>query len=161
MSGKVQREETRKIDLQSIILRVNELRDIIAVLQDQVTSLSQELTELRLAQSTIKGLEEVPGEVEALISIDRLGSTFIPSRIPSDWSNMVLVNIGKNYYAKVGKDRALKILSSRIASLENILRLRRQELTRAINEYNYLQQILQSIYIQAQAAAREQTGSRT
>ena len=81
----------------------------------------------------------------------------IPSSIPDNWSNRVLVNIGKNYYAKVDKDKALKILSNRITSLDNILRLRRQELNRAINEYNYLQQVLQSIYIQSQvAASREQ-----
>lgn len=157
MSKKVLREEARQVDIQSILLRINELRDVITVLQDQVASLSQELTELRLAQSTIKGLEEVHGEAEALISIDRLASVLIPSSIPDNWGNRVLVNIGKNYYAKVDKDKALKILSNRITSLDNILRLRRQELNRAINEYNYLQQVLQSIYIQSQvAAAREQ-----
>ena len=79
MSKKVSREEARQIDIQSILLRINELRDVITVLQDQVASLSQELTELRLAQSTIKGLEEVHGEAEALISIDRLASVLIPS----------------------------------------------------------------------------------
>ncbi len=156
MSKKVSREETRQIDIQSILLRINELRNIITVLQDQVASLSHDLTELRLAQSTIKGLEELRGETEALISIDRLASVFIPSSIPGNWSDRILVNIGKNYYAKVDKDRALKILSNRITNLDNILKLRRQELNRAINEYNYLQQVLQSIYIQTQAATKEQ-----
>lgn len=157
MSKKVSREEVKRVDIRSIILRINELREIIAVLQDQVASLSQELAELKLAQSTIRGLEEIRGEVEALISIDRLASVLIPSSIRDTWGSSILVNIGRNYYAKVDKDRALKILSNRITSLDNILKLRKQELNRAINEYNYLQQILQSIYIQSQMmAAKEQ-----
>lgn len=160
MSKKVSREEVKQVDIRSIILRINELREIIAVLQDQVASLSQELAELKLAQSTIRGLEEIRGKVEALISIDRLASVLIPSSICDTWGSSVLVNIGRNYYAKVDKDRALKILSKRITSLDNILKLRKQELDRAINEYNYLQQILQSIYIQSQMMATKERFSQ-
>ncbi len=158
MSKKSVEARTEKIDLQAVIIRINQLRDVIAILQEQVNALSSELTELQISLSTLKGLEEVVKERQVLVAIDRLATAFIPATITGEWSSHVLVSIGRNYYARVDRSRAVDIISKRISSVQNLLRLRNQELSRAVNEYNYLQQILQTAYQQIyQQSIRERT----
>ncbi len=154
MSKKVEAPRVERIDLQSIAIRLNQLRDLIAILQDQVNTLTQELTELQLALSTIKGLEEVVEETEVLVAADRLATILVPAKILGNWSNKVVINIGRNYYARVDKDTAIKMLNKRINITQNLLRLRSQELNSVVNEYNSLQQALQAMYYQQIQQAR-------
>ncbi len=154
MSKKVEAHRVERIDLQSIAIRLNQLRDLIAILQDQVNTLTQELTELQLALSTIRGLEEVVEETEVLVAADRLATILVPAKILGNWSNKVVINIGRNYYARVDKDTAIKMLNKRINATQNLLRLRSQELNSVVNEYNSLQQALQAMYYQQIQQAR-------
>ena len=154
MSKKVEAPRVERIDLQSIAIRLNQLRDLIAILQDQVNTLTQELTELQLALSTIKGLEEVVEETEVLVAADRLATILVPAKILGNWSNKVVINIGRNYYARVDKDTAIKMLNKRINITQNLLRLRSQELNSVVNEYNSLQQALQAMYYRQIQQAR-------
>ncbi len=148
--SKTPSEKKEKIDLQALVARAGELRNIIAVLEEQVTRLTEELTELKLAETTLKGLSGIEGDTEALVALDRLATVFVPAVIPGSWGNSVLVNIGRNYYAKLSREAAEKILARRIDTLEKIIGIRRRELNQAINEYNYLQQVLQAVYVQLQ-----------
>ncbi len=158
MSKKVPEQRVEKVSLEAVMARLNQLRDAIAVLQDQVNILSSELTELQMAISTLKGLEEVTSDRKVLVAVDRLASVFIPATIGGEWSNNVLVSIGRNYYARVDREKAVGIINKRIRRVQEILKIRNQELSRAINEYNYLQQVLQTAYQQLvqQTIARQQ-----
>lgn len=137
-------EKKEVINIDLIITRLNELRRLIEILQNQVNTLSQELGELQLALASIKGLSEVTEEREALIAVDRLATVFVPAKIHGSWSKNLLVNIGRNYYVKTDNNTAEKIISKRIGVLQNMLRLRQEELARVVNEYNYLQQLITS-----------------
>lgn len=145
---------TQVISLDAILARLDELRNYIAALQTQVNNLTQELTELQLALSSMRSLDEVKSDTDVLIALDRLGAVLVPGRISPSWKDRVLVNIGGNYYARVDRSVAEKIISRRIGSVQNVLRLRQQELNRAINEYNYLQQIVAAAIMRQQAQMR-------
>ncbi|WFO75844.1 prefoldin subunit alpha [Desulfurococcaceae archaeon MEX13E-LK6-19] len=149
-------EEKREIDVNALLARINELRGYIEILQNQVNTLAQELSELQLALASIKGLSEVTDEREALIAVDRLATVFVPAKISGSWSKNLLVNIGRNYYVKTDSATAEKIISKRIGALQNLIRMRQQELSRALNEYNYLQQIIAAAFYQAQAVSEQQ-----
>lgn len=158
MSKKVG-EERREIDINLVLARINELREYIGVLQSQLNTLTQELSELQLALSSIRGLGEITDEREALIAVDRLATVFVPAKISGSWSTNLLVNIGGSYYVKTNSSTAEKILSKRIGSLQNLIRVHQQELSRALNEYNYLQQIVAAALYQARATAEQQKKS--
>jgi len=149
------------VSLDTILAKINELREYINILQTQVNSLTQELTELQLALSSMKSLQEISKDTDILITLDRLGAVLVPGKIDPSWKDRILVNIGKNYYAKVGPEIAEKILSRRIGSIQNILRLRQQELSNAVNEYNYLQQLVATaIYQQQRLQTRQASGEQ-
>ena len=147
-------EERRKISLTELMIRANELREYIGVLQAQVQDLSAQLTELQLSLTTIDDLPE--GSSDSYIMLDRMNTVFLPAKIVDDWNEKLLVNIGGNYYIRTNKDNAVKLLNKRIADTRRVLDSLQRQLASALTEYNYIQQILASIYAQAQQASKAQ-----
>ncbi len=147
-------EERRKISLTELMIRANELREYIGVLQAQVQDLSAQLTELQLSLTTIDDLPE--GSSDSYIMLDRMNTVFLPAKIVNDWNEKLLVNIGGNYYIRTNKDNAVKLLNKRIADTRRVLDSLQRQLASALTEYNYIQQILASIYAQAQQASKAQ-----
>jgi len=152
--SKQPREERRKVSLTELMIRANELREYIGVLQAQVQELSAQLTELQLSLNTIDDLPE--GSSDSYIMLDRMNTVFLPAKIINDWSEKLLVNIGGNYYIRTDKDNAVKLLNKRIADTRRVLDSLQRQLASALTEYNYIQQILASIYAQAQQASKAQ-----
>ncbi len=152
--SKQPREERRKISLTELMIRANELREYIGVLQAQVQDLSAQLTELQLSLTTIDDLPE--GSSDSYIMLDRMNTVFLPAKIVDDWNEKLLVNIGGNYYIRTNKDNAVKLLNKRIADTRRVLDSLQRQLASALTEYNYIQQILASIYAQAQQAGKAQ-----
>ncbi|MCD6488995.1 MAG: prefoldin subunit alpha [Desulfurococcales archaeon] len=151
MSKKPIERKEYTIDLQAVIMRLNELRNYIAILQSQIDTLTQEISELQLTLSTIKELNKEEREVDIFVATDRLASVFVPARIKKNWNSNILVNIGKEYYIKTSTELAEKVISRKISTTQNLLRLRQQELARALNEYNYLQNLISSIAYQQES----------
>ncbi len=145
---------TKTVTLSELLARADELRQYISILQQQMNTLSSQFAELQFSLTTIEGLPEE--ESEGLIVLDRLNTVFVPVKIPSDWKNKVLVNIGLNYYIKLDKNKAKEVIEKRISSLRMMLEQTRRQYEQALIEYNALQQILASIYIQAQQRAQIQ-----
>ncbi|MEM3163382.1 MAG: hypothetical protein QXN38_03155, partial [Desulfurococcaceae archaeon] len=63
----------------------------------------------------------------------------------------------RNYYVKADRELAIRIIDEKARGLENIINARRRELIQLLNEYNYLQQLLQAILRQARAEASQPT----
>lgn len=145
---------TKTVTLSELFARADELRQYISILQQQMNTLSSQFAELQFSLTTIEGLPEE--ESECLTVLDRLNTVFVPVKIPSDWKNKVLVNIGLNYYIKLDKNKAKEVIEKRISSLRMMLEQTRRRYEQALIEYNALQQILASIYIQAQQRAQIQ-----
>jgi len=148
-AGKVEQE----VSVDEILLRASQLREYLSVLQDQVNSVSAQISELQIVLDTLDSIPQTDSQV--LVTLDRLTTVLIPATIPSTWHNELLVNIGKNYYIKTTRDKAREIVDKRLATLRRML----GELTRryqvALTEYTALQRVLASLYGQlAQTASK-------
>lgn len=148
-AGKVEQE----VSVDEILLRASQLREYLSVLQDQVNSVSAQISELQIVLDTLDSIPQTDSQV--LVTLDRLTTVLIPATIPSTWHNELLVNIGKNYYIKTTRDKAREIVDKRLATLRRML----SELTRryqvALTEYTALQRVLASLYGQlAQTASK-------
>lgn len=155
--SKEEAPKERVIDVRVLLARVTELRELISIVQQQVNELSMQLSELLLSRNTLQELSKRSEGTQALVTIDRLGTAFIPAAIPSNWGSEVVVNIGRNYYVKADRELAIKIIDEKARGLENVINARRRELLQLLNEYNYLQQLLQAILRQARAEASQTT----
>lgn len=151
---------TKTVTLSDLLARADELRQYVSILQQQINTLSSQFTELQFSLTTI---EELPEEgSQGLIVLDRLNTVFVPVKIPSDWKNKVLVNIGLNYYIRLDKNKAKEVIEKRISSLRMMIEQIRRQYEQALVEYNALQQVLVSIYAQIQQRAQnrqQETGS--
>jgi len=152
------KEEKYEITLEDLILRASQLRDYINALQNQINTVSAQISELQMVLDTLDALPH--RESPILIVLDRLNTIFLPATISSNWHNEILVNIGRNYYVKTNSERAREIVSRRLTTLRRAL----DELTRryqaALSEYSALQRILASIYAQYAQARNVQETSR-
>ncbi len=152
--SKQPREGRRKISLTELMIRANELREYIDILQAQVQELSAQLTELQLSLTTIDDLPE--GSADSYVMLDRMNTVFLPVKIIDEWHKKLLVNIGGNYYIKTDKENAVKLLNKRIAETRRLLDGLQRQLVSVLTEYNYIQQILASAYVQAQQTGKAQ-----
>ncbi len=152
--SKQPREGPRKVSLTELMIRANELREYIGILQAQVQELSAQLTELQLSLATIDDLPE--DSADSYVMLDRMNTVFLPVKIVGEWHKKLLVNIGGNYYIKTDKENAVKLLNKRIAETRRLLDGLQRQLASALTEYNYIQQILASVYVQVQQTSKAQ-----
>jgi len=138
------RKVEQEVSIDEILLRASQLREYLSILQDQINSVSAQISELQMVLDTLDAIPQIDSQV--LVTLDRLTTVLIPATIPSTWHNELLVNIGKNYYVKTTRDRARGIVDKRLAMLRRVL----GELTRryqvALAEYTTLQRVLASLY---------------
>jgi len=138
------RRVEQEVSIDEILLRASQLREYLSILQDQINSVSAQISELQMVLDTLDAIPQTDSQV--LITLDRLTTVLIPATIPNTWHNELLVNIGKNYYVKTTRDKAREIVDKRLATLRRVL----SELTRryqvALAEYTTLQRVLESLY---------------
>jgi len=154
--SKESREEARVVSLNELIARANQLRDYITILGSQIETYRTHISELQIVLNTLNNL---PAEgSSALMVLDRLNTAFIPVNIGGGWSSSVIINIGRNYYIKTDKARAVEIIEKRLDNLGKILNNLNQQYQALLNEYNYIQQILLSIYAEIEKKRGGESG---
>ncbi len=144
--SKDSREEARKVSLNELVLRYNQLKEYINILGSQIDTYTRHLSELQLVLDTLKNIPEKGSS--ALVTLDRLNTLFLPVNIVEEWSSKVVINIGRNYYMKTTRDKAVEIINKRLNNIRRILNDLQKQYQLALNEYNVLQQLLSSIYVQ-------------
>ncbi len=146
--SKAERESRQYISINELIIRANELREYINILQAQIGNYSTQLSELQLSLNTIENMPEEGGE--ALVTLDRLSTVYLPVTIKDNWKENIVVNIGLNYYIRSSKEKAEEIIRNRIGIVRKIIEGLRREYQAALTEYNALQQIIATIYARMQ-----------
>ena len=146
--SKAGRESRQYISINELIIRANELREYINILQAQIGNYSTQLSELQLSLNTIENMPEEGGE--ALVTLDRLSTVYLPVTIKDNWKENIVVNIGLNYYIRSSKEKAEEIIRNRIGIVRKIIEGLRREYQAALTEYNALQQIIATIYARMQ-----------
>ncbi len=146
--SKAGRESRQYISINELIIRANELREYINILQAQIGNYSTQLSELQLSLNTIENLPEDGGE--ALVTLDRLSTVYLPITIKDNWKENIVVNIGLNYYIRSSKEKVEEIIRNRIGIVRKIIEGLRREYQAALTEYNALQQIIATIYARMQ-----------
>ncbi len=154
--SKESREEKREITVNELLIRASQLRDYLSLLSTQIENYTAQATELQLILNTIDSLPE--SEASVLMVLDRLNTVFIPAKIASNWSNELIVNIGRNYYIKTNKEKARELVSKRLDLVRRILDDLRRRYQTALNEYNAIQQVLASVY--TQISTRQELGKQ-
>ena len=147
--SKETREEKRGVTVDELLMRATQLRDYMTLLAGQIENYTAQVNELQMVLNTLDSLPREESQV--LMVLDRLNTVFIPATISSNWSNELLVNIGRNYYVKTSSEKARELVSKRLDTLRRVL----DDLTRryqaALNEYNAIQQVLSTVYTQLMA----------
>jgi len=146
--SKAGRESRQYISINELLIRANELREYINILQAQIGNYSTQLSELQLSLNTIENMPEEGGE--ALVTLDRLSTVYLPVTIKDNWKENIVVNIGLNYYIRSSKEKAEEIIRNRIGIVRKIIEGLRREYQAALTEYNALQQIIATIYAKMQ-----------
>ncbi len=146
--SKAGRESRQYISINELLIRANELREYINILQAQIGNYSTQLSELQLSLNTIENMPEEGGE--ALVTLDRLSTVYLPVTIKDNWKENIVVNIGLNYYIRSSKEKAEEIIRNRIGIVRKIIEGLRREYQAALTEYNALQQIIATIYARMQ-----------
>ncbi len=151
--SKESKQEARTITLDELLLRLEQLKQYMALLETRISEASNQLTELQLSKNTLENLPEQGGD--GLVVLDRLSTIFIPVKIPEEWPRKILVNIGLNYYMRTDREKANDILIKRINSVRRTIQVLQKQYATLSTEYNALQQVLAQIYVQAQQAQRQ------
>ncbi|RLG91005.1 MAG: prefoldin subunit alpha [Thermoprotei archaeon] len=146
--SKAGRESRQYISINELLIRANELREYINILQAQIGNYSTQLSELQLSLNTIENMPEEGGE--ALVTLDRLSTVYLPVTIKDNWKENIVVNIGLNYYIRSSKEKAKEIIRNRIGIVRKIIEGLRREYQAALTEYNALQQIIATVYARMQ-----------
>ena len=146
--SKAGRESRQYISINELIIRANELREYINILQAQIGNYSTQLSELQLSLNTIENMPEEGGE--ALVTLDRLSTVYLQVTIKDNWKENIVVNIGLNYYIRSSKEKAEEIIRNRIGIVRKIIEGLRREYQAALTEYNALQQIIATVYARMQ-----------
>lgn len=153
------REEKRVVTLQDLLVRATQLRDSLAVLEAQIASYNNQLNELQMVRDTLSNISNEG--FHGYILLDRLGAIFIQVNLNPDWVNNVIVNIGRNVYLKTSKDEALRFVNERINRLSRIVNELGKQYRAVLDEYNAINQIIQSVYTQLEKRAEVEKSSES
>lgn len=151
------KEERRTISLQELIVRANQLRDSLILLESQLNNYNVQLNELKLVRETLSSISD---GLRCYMLLDRLNAVFLPVMVEPDWSNNVVVNIGRNIYLKTSRDKALEVINERINGLNNILRDLSNQYKALLEEYSFINQVLASIYAQLERREASRDSSK-
>ncbi len=151
--------EKRVVSFEALLAQLSELRKYIDALQNQLNQVQEELNEIR---SSINALTEFKGEgvTEFLAPADRRGYVLI--KASPHHVDRVITHVGLEYYAELSLDKAFEVLSSREKEYKDIAEELQKELVKALNHYEKLENLVNSILAQAQQARAQQvkgTGS--
>jgi len=151
--------EKRVVSFEALLAQLSELRKYIDALQNQLNQVQEELNEIR---SSINALTEFKGEgiTEFLAPADRRGYVLI--KASPHHVDRFITHVGLEYYAELSLDKAFEVLSSREKEYKEIAEELQKELVKALNHYEKLENLVNSILAQAQQARTQQvkgTGS--
>ncbi len=148
--------EKRVVSFEALLAQLSELKKYIDALQNQLNQVQEELNEIR---SSINTLTEFKGEgvSEFLAPADRRGYVLI--RASPHCVDKVITHVGLEYYAELSLDKAFEVLSSREKEYKDIADELQRELVKALNHYEKLENLINSILAQAQQARAQQVKS--
>lgn len=151
------KEEKKVVTLQDLLIRANQLRDSLILLESQLNNYNAQLNELRLTHET---LTSVSNGLKCYMLLDRLNAVFLPVTVEQGWSDNVVVNIGRNIYLKTTRDKAIEVINERINHLSSALRDLSNQYRALLEEYNLINQVLASIYAQLERREALRDSSR-
>ncbi|MEM0348404.1 MAG: prefoldin subunit alpha [Zestosphaera sp.] len=156
MSSDKSVEKKQVVSFEALLAQLTELKKYIDALQNQLNQVQEELNEIK---SSINALTEFKGEgvSEFLAPADRRGYVLI--RASPHYVDRVITHVGLEYYAELSLDKAFEVLSSREKEYRDIADELQRELVRALNHYEKLENLVNSILIQAQQARAQQARS--
>lgn len=123
--------------VEELLVRAEELKQYLNVLNATINNYVNQYRELQLAGETLKNLPESGGEGYTIL--DRLSMVLVPITIDPAWKAKVLVNLGLGYYLKSDRDKALAIVSKRIAELERLINELQARYRQYLQEYSAIQ----------------------
>ncbi len=133
--------------------QLEELKSYIEIAQNRVSSISNEIEEVRLSYETLSWLEKKSSN-EALIALDRRGYAFIKASIQEP---KVFVTVGREFVVELPISKAKNLLSSRERELLAVLRDAEADLKKLLELYNQLNRKLQE-YVSLLAQAQQGSG---
>lgn len=153
MSSGKSAEKRQVVSFEALLAQLAELRKYIDALQNQLNQVQEELNEIK---SGINALTEFKNEKvsEFLAPADRRGYVLIKAS-PQN-VDRVLTHIGLEYYAELSLDKAFDVLTSREKEYRGVAEDLQKELVRALNHYEKLENLVNSILAQAQQARAQQ-----
>jgi len=146
-------EKKQVVSFEALLAQLTELKKYINALQDQLNQVQEELNEIK---SSINALTEFKNEKvsEFLAPADRRGYVLIKA-LPQN-VDRVITHIGLEYYAELSLDKAFGVLTNREKEYRGIAEDLQKELVRALNHYEKLENLVNSILVQAQQARAQQ-----
>lgn len=131
------RQPAKEPSVEELLVRAEELKQYLNVLNAAINNYVNQYRELQLAGETLKNLPEGGGEGYTIL--DRLSTVLIPIIIDPAWKEKVLVNLGLGYYLKSDRDKALAIVNRRIAELEKLINELQARYRQYLQEYSAIQ----------------------
>ena len=149
MSKEAQQKRVIAIPLESVLAELGELRKYIEALQNQIDQVSSELEDIIASRNLISELKTTKPD-ELFMPSDRRGLVLIKAKPLS--TDKVVVHVGVNYYAEMGLEEAMEVLSKIEKESKEVLAMLQRELNNAVNYYQQLQGLV------AQALSRQRRG---
>ena len=141
------REARVVVPLESIIAELGEVKKYIDSLQAHIDQITSELNEISSSRNFLSELKTSKPK-ELIVPTDRRG--YVLAKVQPADLEKVLVHIGLDFYAEVGLEKASEILTTIEKDLKENIRTLQQELSRALNYYQYLQNIVSQALAKAQ-----------
>lgn len=144
------------MSFEALLAQLTELKKYIDALQNQLTQVQEELNEIK---SSINALTEFKNEgvSEFLAPADRRGYVLI--KASPHYVDRVITHVGLEYYAELSLDKAFEVLINREKEYKDIADELQKELVKALNHYERLENLVNSIIAQAQQARTQQVKS--
>ena len=149
-------ERKQVVSFEALLAQLTELKKYIDALQNQLTQVQEELNEIK---SSINALTEFKNEgvSEFLAPADRRGYVLI--KASPHYVDRVITHVGLEYYAELSLDKAFEVLINREKEYKDIADELQKELVKALNHYERLENLVNSIIAQAQQARTQQVKS--
>jgi len=141
------------VSIEDLLAQADALKKYIDYLQKTYTELQDNVMSV---DSSIQALKELQNSQELLMVGDKKGNIIF--KLQGIEKAKVLVHLGLEYYAEVDPSFAEKVLNDKKAEFSSILNNVQKELTKSLEAYNEIAELLNQAQQQLQAQGSQPKG---
>jgi len=141
------KEGQQIVSVEQLLAEVERIKRSIDTLQSAILEVNDSISAISSSKKVLE-ITKNQTQVEALISVDKRG--YLIQKINGILRDKVLVRLGSKYYAEVDIDTAIRILDKREEELKRVSQSLQVELSKQLQYYNQLVEVLNQIQAQIQ-----------